>query len=49
MHTPRCQCLVTVVPGKKLMVVGGIIENEKVEIIILQKKNQAKGKSSQLV
>lgn len=50
MPTARSQCLVTVLPGNKLMVVGGLIEDDitdKVEIATLQEKNQAKGKSLQ--
>ena len=52
MPTARCQCLVTVLPGNQLMVVGGLIEDDitdKVEIVTLQEKNQAKGKSLQFV
>ena len=43
MHTPRCLCLVTVLPGNKLMVVGGMSGDEttdEVEIVTIGEKDE---------
>lgn len=43
MHTPRCLCLVTVLPGNKLMVVGGMSGDkttDEVEIVTIKEKDE---------